>query len=254
MMEKDKLRKADVFSGTIIFLVGLWIVGQALKMPMKDSWGGVQNVWFVSPAIFPLFVGAMIMLLGALLVRTAMKAVGFAALVDVFRWLGGPQCVQYLKSPSVVRFYAMVVLLFSYVYLNIPRVDFFIASVLFLVVFITMFYLDDPVILQKMFFFYLGGTLICLVFFVLGLHRNLFSALPYAGDWLVMAFVAACCIYAKKLIGGQPMLKRKLRTSLMLGFGAPFLVGAIFKYFLLVPMPTEGLVVVVMDAIRYWDF
>ena len=34
-------------------------------MPMKDTWGGVQNVWFVSPALFPLFVGAMIMLLGA---------------------------------------------------------------------------------------------------------------------------------------------------------------------------------------------
>ena len=69
MIEKDKLRKADVYSGAIIFLFGLWVVLQALKMPMKDSWGGVQNVWYVSPALFPLFVGSMIMLLGALLVR-----------------------------------------------------------------------------------------------------------------------------------------------------------------------------------------
>jgi hypothetical protein len=29
---------------------------------------------------------------------------------------------------------------------------------------------------------------------------------------------------------------------------APFSIGSIFKYFLLVPMPTEGLIVAVMDA------
>jgi hypothetical protein len=55
MLEKENLRKADVYSGAVISLFGLWIVLQAIKMPMKDSWGGVQNVWYVSPAIFPLF-------------------------------------------------------------------------------------------------------------------------------------------------------------------------------------------------------
>ncbi|MEE4113214.1 MAG: hypothetical protein V2I40_10395, partial [Desulfobacteraceae bacterium] len=83
MMEKDKLRKADIFSGGTIFLFGLWVVGQAMQMPMKDSWGGVQNVWFVSPALLPLFVGAMIALLGALLVRTALKSVGFKELGNI---------------------------------------------------------------------------------------------------------------------------------------------------------------------------
>jgi hypothetical protein len=53
MMDKDKLRKADIFSGSIIMLFGLWIISQALQMPMKDSWGGVQNVWYVSPALLP---------------------------------------------------------------------------------------------------------------------------------------------------------------------------------------------------------
>ncbi len=93
MMEKEKLRKADIFSGGIIFLFGLWIVSQALKMPMKDSWGGVQNVWFVSPALFPLFVGAMIMLLGALLIRIAFREVGSKELKRVLRWLGSPDMI-----------------------------------------------------------------------------------------------------------------------------------------------------------------
>ena len=75
MLEKEKLRKADVYSGIIIFLFGAWVVWQATKMPMKDSWGGVQNVWFVSPALFPLFVGGMIMLLGLLLVYNTINSI-----------------------------------------------------------------------------------------------------------------------------------------------------------------------------------
>ena len=82
MLEKEKLRKADVYSGIVIFLFGAWIVWQASKMPMKDSWGGVQNVWFVSPALFPLFVGGMIMLLGLLLFRTALKTIGMKVVVQ----------------------------------------------------------------------------------------------------------------------------------------------------------------------------
>ena len=75
MLEKEKLRKADIFSGSIIFFFGLWIVLQAVKMPMKDSWGGVQNVWYVSPALFPLLVGAMIALL-AVTVVLVIRVVG----------------------------------------------------------------------------------------------------------------------------------------------------------------------------------
>ena len=164
MMEKEKLRKADIFSGGIMFLFGLWILSQALKMPMKDSWGGVQNVWFVSPALFPLFVGAMIMLLGALLIRIAFREVGSEELKRVLRWLGSPDVVRFLKTAPLLRFYAIVVLFFSFVYLNIPRIDFFLCSVLFLVVFISMFYFDDDILLKKMFFFYLAGTILFVLF------------------------------------------------------------------------------------------
>ena len=64
MLENEKLRQADIFAGIVISLFGLWVISQAMQMPMKDSWGGVQNVWFVSPALFPLFVGGVIVLLG----------------------------------------------------------------------------------------------------------------------------------------------------------------------------------------------
>jgi hypothetical protein len=60
--------------------------------------------------------------------------------------------------------------------------------------------------------------------------------------------------YVFRLTRGDRLLRKKYRTGLILSVAAPFSIGPVFKYFLLVPMPTEGLIVVVMDAIRYWDF
>ena len=184
MMDKDKLRKADIFSGSIIMLFGLWIISQALQMPMKGSYGGVQNVWYVSPALLPLFVGSMIALLGGLLIRIALKTVGLRGLTDTLHWLGSSELLHFFKTPALFRFYAMIVLFFSFVFLNIPRIDFFLCAILFLIVFITMFYFDDDALLKKMLLFYLTGTIVLLVFFSQGLSETLETSLPYPGDWL----------------------------------------------------------------------
>lgn len=254
MMDKDKLRKADIFSGSIIMLFGLWIISQALQMPMKGSYGGVQNVWYVSPALLPLFVGSMIALLGGLLIRIALKTVGLRGLTDTLHWLGSSELLHFFKTPALFRFYAMIVLFFSFVFLNIPRIDFFLCAILFLIVFITMFYFDDDALLKKMLLFYLSGTIVFLVFFSQGLSETLETSLPYPSDWLTIAFIIAYCIYVWSLIRNVPPLRKKYRTAVILAVVAPFTIGPIFKFFLLVPMPKEGLVVAVLDAIWYWDF
>jgi hypothetical protein len=188
MMETEKLRKADIFSGVIISLFGLWVVGQALKMPMKDSWGGVQNVWFVSPALFPLFVGGMIVVLGVALTVNALKTVGLKGLTGTLGWLKSTELIRFLKSEAMIRFHAIVVLLLSFVFLNVPRIDFFLCSVLFLLAFITMFYLDDPALLIRMLRVYLAGTMAVILWFILGIPAALEAALPYASDWLTLVF------------------------------------------------------------------
>ena len=254
MMEKNKLRKADIFSGSIICLFGLWIISQAAQMPMKDSWGGVQNVWFVSPALFPLFVGAMIMLLGALLIRTAIKEVGFKEIGRVINWLSSADMIRFLKNPANIRFYAITVLFFSLVYVNISRIDFFLCSVLFLVVFISMFYFDEDALLKKLLYFYLAGTVFFIGDFAVNLPAVLEPTLPFASDWLTLAFIISYCIYSWTLIRSVPVLRKKYKTSLILAVTVPFLIGPIFKYLLLVPMPKEGLIVAVMDAIWDWEF
>ena len=254
MMDKDKLRKADIYSGAVIFLFGLWIVSQALRMPMKDSWGGVQNVWYVSPALFPLFVGSMIMLLGALLTRTALKRVGLKEFKNTLRWLFSRALFQFLNTLTNLRFYTIAVLFLSFVYLNIPRIDFFLSAFLFLVVFITSFYFDDSVLLKKLFFFYLAGVVFFIIYFMLGLSTLLNQVIPFPADILMICFIAAYCGYAWMLIRRDRGLRKKYRTAIIVATVTPFSVGMIFKYFLLVPMPAEGLVVTILDYIWYLEF
>ena len=117
-----------------------------------------------------------------------------------------------------------------------------------------MFYFDDDTILKKMLFFYLIGTAFFIVYFALNLPAIFNPVIPFASDWLALGFIISFCIYTWILIRGIPLLRKKYRTSLILAVTTPFLIGPIFKYFLLVPMPTEGLIVAAMDVIWYWEF
>lgn len=254
MMETEKLRKADIFSGGVILLLGLWISSQALKMPMKDSWGGVQNVWYVSPAIFPLFVGAMISLLGAMLVRKAFATVGMAGFKSVIAWLASSELAAFMKTAAMMRFYAIVTLFFSLVFMNVPRVDFFLGAMLFLLAFITMFYFDDEVLLKRLLVFYLGGSLVMLLGFATGALTTLSTTLPYAADGLTLVFFCAYAVYARKCVSGDAALRKKYRLCLILSIAAPFLIGSIFKFLLLVPMPTEGMVSIMLETAWYKIF
>ncbi|UCF91416.1 MAG: hypothetical protein JSW39_24605, partial [Desulfobacterales bacterium] len=207
--------------------------------------------WYVSPALFPLFIGIVIAVLGAILLKTALKVVSRHELDLTRRWLLSRNLVQYLTSEAVLRFYAITVLFLSLVYLTIPRIDFFLSSILFLTVFITMFYFDEAVLLQKLFFFYLAGVAGLLVFFGTGLDAALGRIMPYGGDVLALGFILGYCVYAWMLVRRRPALRQKYRTSLIVAIAAPMVVAPIFKYFLLVPLPTEGLIVAVLDYIRY---
>ncbi len=254
MLDKDKLRKADVYSGAIIALLGIWIISQALKMPMKDSWGGVQNVWYVSPALFPLCIGAIITILGSFLCRTALKTIGLQGFKETINWLMSKELFTFLNSLKNLRFYTIVLLFFSFVFLNIPRIDFFICAVLFLVVLITSFYFDDPALLKKLFFFYLIETVILLFFFITGLNQALGQVVPFPGDILATCIIIAYGIYARLLIRTDAALRRKYWIGLLVSLIAPFTIGILFKYFLLVPMPSEGLIVSIIDYFWYLEF
>jgi hypothetical protein len=117
-----------------------------------------------------------------------------------------------------------------------------------------MFYFDEAALLKKLFFFYLAGAAFFIIYFAVGLDGLLSQILPFARDILALGFILGYCLYAWRLIRSSPQLRRKYRTGLIVAVVAPLIVGLIFKYFLLVPMPSEGLAVALLDAIWYFEF
>ena len=128
------------------------------------------------------------------------------------------------------------------------------SAILFLTVFITSFYFDDAGLLKKLFFFYLAGIIGLLLYFSIGIDEPLSRIVPFPADILALGFIVAYCAYAWMLIRGDTALRKKYRTAMIIAVAAPFIVGLIFKYFLLVPMPAEGLVVTVLDYVWYLEF
>ncbi|MCP3868621.1 MAG: hypothetical protein GY703_11085 [Gammaproteobacteria bacterium] len=61
--EKAHLRRLDFRTGILLSLLAIGIIWEASGYPISDSYGGVQNVWYVSPALFPLLVGGLLLLL-----------------------------------------------------------------------------------------------------------------------------------------------------------------------------------------------
>ena len=45
--------------------------------------------------------------------------------------------------------------------------------------------------------------------------------------------------------------RRKLRQCIGVSLLTPFILTAVFKFFLLVPLPREGVIVVALDTLRY---
>lgn len=254
MMEKQTLRKADFFSGFIVCLIGLFIISQALKMPMKDSWGGVMNVWYVSPALFPLFVGAMLVLLGGLLIRSAISSIGLGGVKEAFAYLGSSRLLSFLLEEETIRFYGIVLALLGYVFVLVPHVDFFLSSVLFLLLFFTMFYCGDQAHLQRTLYAMAAGFIILILTLALSFDEKMAAAIPFPADWLVLCYILILIAANLITFSGNREDRRKLRISLIIGFLAPLTIGVIFKYFLLVPLPSEGLVVALLDAVWYADF
>lgn len=245
MYEKEKLRKADFITSLILILFSIWMFFTTTKMPMKDSYGGVMNVWYVSPALFPLFISIAIFILGTVLLIHAIRTGGAR---KFFEDLSGKTRGEPEKT---LRFVGILLVLVTYVYLNIPRIDFFISTMFCLIVFISMFYFDDPVLLRKMILFYFGGSLLFFILFLAGTDKALNQSFPYTMDVLVLVFFLSYFLYCRRLVQRDTLLKKKLRLTLIMATVVPLIFCPAFKFFLLVPLPTEGGIIELMSIIRY---
>ncbi len=120
--------------------------------------------------------------------------------------------------------------------------------------FVTMFYFLDDALLRKFLIFYLLGEAVVLGLCALGLHRPVEDAPSYVVDAAVLVFIVVYLLYVRAQVRRRADLKKKFRVGLIVALATPFVIGPIFKYFLMVPLPKEGLVVAVLDYFWYLEF
>jgi len=245
-MDKTELRKKDFVTSLILIAFGIFMILYTLTViPMKDSWGGVMNVWFVSPGLLPVCIGVLIIIMGSVLCNRAIKDGGAR------RFLEDISQKEKDRSGKTVRFLGILLVIVAYVYLHIPRIDYFLSTVLCLMVFISFFYFDRPDLLKKLFVFYLVGCLLLLLLFVMGVDKTLTEIFPYFTDVLVFLFLLAYVVYCWVLIRGDSALKRKLKITVIMSVVPSLVLIPSFKYFLLVPLPVEGGFIELMNIVRY---
>lgn len=245
-MNKLELRKKDFITSLILIGFGIFIIIYTFTcIPMKDSYGGVMNVWFVSPGLFPVCIGGLLVLMGMILCR---KAIQDGGAKKFFKDFFGPK--EFLTDRNF-RFFGILLVIITYVYLYIPRIDYFLSTLFTLMVFISFFYLEKPNLLKKLFDFYLFGSLLLLVLFLSGLDKFLKQRFIYIIDLLVFLFFAAYVGYGRILIGNEENLKRRWRFSIIMSIIPSLVLIPSFKYFLLVPLPVEGVFIELMNILRY---
>jgi hypothetical protein len=250
MIDKSKLRGADIITSVLFFALGIYILIEAFQMPLKDSYAGVNSVWYVSPALFPLIIGAAMILLAIAIFSFAMKNGGMAALKSSVAALKGTR----LLSDANIRYAAVLVALLSMVYVNLKMVDFYLTIVLYLVFTITVFYLDDVRIMRSVFYLYFIEMSILLILRVTGLAVVLDKLFYYFVDSIALVMIIVLLVRMVALIRKSeqaPVYRKKFRQAMLMSWITPFFVVIIFRYMLRVPLPKEGAVVNVMSMIYY---
>ena len=240
MEDKRRLRQADFYSGIIFILFGLFVVYLATKMPMTASYGGVKSHWYVAPALFPLFIGGCTALLGLLLLLIAVRENGF---LDIIR--SAKTTLSLSASNEKIRVYIIIMAFASFIYVYIPYVDFFISITAFLFYLCIIFYPENEVIKNRLSLFFAVETVILLSLVISGF------AAGYMLDYVSVLFIAANIIYTFILAGKDRELNRKVNIVIIISLITPLVLCPVFRYFLLVPLPKEGLVIEFMNSIFY---
>lgn len=245
MMETKKLRQADFITSVLLILFGIWILSEAFQMPMKGTYGGVKNAWYISPALLPLIIGVCIVLLGTALLLLSIRTGGAAGFIKKLKGF------HYARSESAERFLAIVIAFVCLVYLFVPRVDFFLSVWFFLSYLIIAFYYDEAVLLRKLTLLFSIENILMLVLFLSGAAENLNSLFRYASDVIALLLILIFHITALTDAYRSKVLKKRYMLSSIIAFSVPLILAPIFRYALLVPLPHEGGIIDLMSLIYF---
>ena len=237
-----RLRRADFWTALVFLaLAGLMLTG-ALGFPLTDDYAGVQNAWYVSPALFPLLVAGCLGLLSTLLLVNAIRTGGAAAA------LAGLFARRPALDAPTRKLALVALLLVGYVYGFVPTVDYVVGTVFFLLAFVAAFHLDDRAATRLA-----SGSFLALSLTTAA--ANALGVVPAPGSRAALlvdgAVLVALALTALAMTARSGPARRGLGVVLLTSLTAPLVLAGAFRYGLLVPLPREGLVVGTFDAVRY---
>lgn len=245
MMEPKQLRQADFVMGIGFVLFGLWIFVQANNMPKAVDYGDVSNVWYVSPALLPFIIGGCVTVLGAVLLVEAVISGGARDGIAAL------QRFRFRVTERGLRFSTIVSALIGYVYVLVPHVDFFLATVLFLAFAVQAFSFEDERYLRTSFVTFL---IVCAVFaglFFGGSAAVLNAAFAYTTDLIALTAAVIVLLLGRRAAGRITHGVRKFRVAAVLAVVVPLVVTPLFRFVLLVRLPNEGGIVDLMGLIYF---
>ncbi|WP_417828047.1 tripartite tricarboxylate transporter TctB family protein [Thalassospira sp.] len=233
-----KKRRADLIASILLLVLSIAMLAETLTFPMTDSYGGVSNVWYVSPALFPLLVSSLLIVLALVLMSRAIRDGGLSqALKDL------PELGRFLATENLHRLLVLISLISAYVYALVPNIDFWIASFAFLTVLITLFYIDDPKVFRPLFWPFI---VVSIVVFTIGREQAVNGVTL---DVIVAVVAVLQNLLVFILFGKNPAYFKKWRVSVLSAVLTPLVLVPAFKFGLLVPLPVEGLVINAMSDI-----
>jgi putative tricarboxylic transport membrane protein len=238
-----RMRRADFWTSLIFFGIAAGMIGSAMTMPLKESFAGVQNAWYVSPALFPLMIAGGLVILATTLLRNAIRTGGAcAALASVGGWVEA-------SEDATARMCVAIAIIAGYVYGFIPRVDYVIATALFLQVFIAAFYVGRKEVMRLQTAVYLFVAIPAFLTDLLGFYPQPGTPLRNGVDLSILLIMVGLGIATWRRVAADAVLRWRLATSIVVSIVVALLTSVSFKFGLLVPLPAEGPVVRALETV-----
>ena len=124
-MQEPKKRNAakDLVSGVLLVCFGVYIIVDALNLK-------VYNTFIDAPGFFPTIVGAVIAVLGGILVFIALKLGGLRELKEV---CNGKSLKAFLTDEATLRVVILIAMMVVYIWVLLGRVHFIAATSVYLI-------------------------------------------------------------------------------------------------------------------------
>jgi hypothetical protein len=238
-----RMRRADFWTSLIFFGIAAGMIGSAMTMPLKESFAGVQNTWYVSPALFPLMIAGGLLILAVILLRNAIRTGGArAALASLGCWAEA-------DGKATTRMLAAIGIVTGYVFGLIPRVDYVIATTLFLQAFIATFYVGRTEIMRYQIATFLFVATAAFLCDLLGLYPSPGTPPRFALDLIALLVTVGLALLSWRRLAPVVIARRRFAITIAVSLAVALLTSVSFKFGLLVPLPAEGVVVRAMETV-----